>query len=77
MLQGEGSGWTIDEIQDININVNNYVPLTGSSYIPLPKELNNSMKGSINLKNKDNKCFIWCHVRFLNLQGKEASRIKK
>ena len=71
MLQGEGSGWTIDEIQDININVNNYVPLTGSSYVPLPKELNDSMKGSIN------KCFIWCHVRFLNPQGKDASRIKK
>ena len=24
------------------------------------------MKGLINLKNKDHKCFIWCHVRLIN-----------
>ena len=23
------------------------------------------MKGLINLKNKDHKCFMWCHVRFI------------
>ena len=29
--------------------------------VPLLKVLNNSMKGLINLKNKDHKCFMWCH----------------
>ena len=24
------------------------------------------MKGLINLKNKDQKCFMWCHVRCIN-----------
>ena len=24
------------------------------------------MKGLINIKNKDDECFKWCHVRFIN-----------
>ena len=51
----EGSGWVIDKIEGLYINVANYEPLLGGSYIPLPKALNNSMKGLINLKNKDHK----------------------
>ena len=50
----EVSGWIFDKIEDIWLNVANYDPLAGSSYFPLPPELSNSMKGLINLKNKDN-----------------------
>ena len=35
------------------------------------------MKGLINLKNKDNECFKWCHVRFINPQNKNPERTKK
>ena len=59
------------------INVANYEPLSGSSYIPLPKALNNSMKGLINLKNKDHKCFMWCHVRLINPTNSHPERINK
>ena len=59
------------------MDIANYDPLAGSSYIPLPRELNNSMKGLINLKNKDNECFKWCHVRFINPQNKHCDRINK
>ena len=61
----EGSGWVIDKIEGLYINVANYEPLLGSSYIPLPKVLNNSMKGLINLKNKNHKCFMWCMLDLL------------
>ena len=61
----EGSGCVIDKIEGLYINVADYEPLLGGSYIPLPKVLNNSMKGLINLKNKDHKCFMWCHVRLI------------
>ena len=44
----EDSGWVIDKIEGLYINVANYEPLLGGSYIPLPKVLNNSMKGLIN-----------------------------
>ena len=46
-------------------------------YIPLPKKIGNSMKGLINLKNKDHKCFMWCHVRLINPQNRNAERINK
>ena len=72
----EDSGWIINQIEDIWINIANYDPLVGSSYIPLPPELKNSMKGLINLKNKDDECFKWCHVRFINPQNKDPDRIK-
>ena len=72
-----GSGWIVDKIEDIKINIANYEPLAGSSYIPLPPKLNNSMKGLINLKNKDDECFKWCHIRFINPTNSHPERINK
>ena len=72
-----GSGWVIDDIKGIYINIYNYKPLLGGSYIPLSKTLNNSMKGLINLKNKNHKCFMWCRVRLINPQNINAERINK
>ena len=43
----------------------------------MPKELNDPMKELINIKNNDNKCFLWCHVRHLNLNGAKLERITK
>ena len=57
-IWGEGgSGWTIDKIENIWIKISNYGSLAGSSYIPLPPKLNNSMEGLVNIKNKDIECF--------------------
>ena len=73
----EGSGWTIQSVDSHFINAAKYNPLKGSSYILLPKELQNSAKGLINLKNEDNECFRWCHIRHLNPQDNHPERIKK
>ena len=73
----EGSGWVIDSINNHYINVTTYKPLHGSNYIELPIELQNSAKGLINVKNKDDECFRWCHIRHLNPQKKDPQRIKK
>ena len=73
----EGSGWVIDRIDSHYINVTLYKPLNGSSYIELPTELRNSKKGLINMKNEDEECFRWCHIRHLNPQIKYPERIKK
>ena len=35
------------------------------------------MKGLINIKNSDNKCFLWCHIRHLNLVKTHPERIAK
>ena len=71
------SGWTIDGVLEHYFNVVNYKPLQGKSYIPLPKELQNNLKGLINLKNEDNECFRWCHIRHLNPQEVHPDHIKK
>ena len=73
----EGSGWTVQSINNHYINVVKYEPIKGSSYIKLPTELRKSAKGLINMKNEDNECFRWCHIRHLNPQDKYPQRIKK
>ena len=35
------------------------------------------MKGLINLKNNDHKCFMWCHVRLINPTNSHLERINK
>jgi len=73
----EGSGWTIESVDNHYLNIVKYEPMKGSSYIKLPQELRNSRKGLINMKNNDNKCFLWCLIRYLNPQNKDPQRIKK
>ena len=43
----------------------------------LPVELKSPRKGLINIKNKDQKCFLWCHVRHINPSEEHPERIKK
>ena len=54
----EGSGWTVESVNDQCINIIRYKPLKASSYIELPPELRNPAKGLINLQNKDNECSL-------------------
>ena len=51
--------------------------MSGSTYIELPSELKHPMKGLINIKNGDNNCFLWCHVRHLKCEGVKLCRITK
>ena len=44
----EGSGWTIESVDQHFINIAKYKPLKGSSYVKLPKELQHHSKGLIN-----------------------------
>ena len=40
-------------------------------------ELRSPRKGLINIKNKDQKCFLWCHVRHINPSKEHPERILK
>ena len=71
----EGAGWVIENIISHFLNIVSYVPVRGSSYLPLPKELRNSRKGLINIKNDDNVCLRWCHIRHLNPLKNHNERI--
>ena len=35
------------------------------------------MKGLIDLKNEDHKCFMWCYVRLINPTNSHPERINK
>ena len=62
----ERSGWIVELIESQYINVSNYKPLSGSSDVKLPAELRSSKMRLINIKNNDQKHFLWCHVRHIN-----------
>ena len=51
-----GSGWIFQSIEHLLLNVDKNVPLNGSSYIDLPKEIK-TKKAVINVQNKDDRCF--------------------
>ena len=53
-----GSGWIMDKILEAFINVAQYRPMRGGSYMPLPKTLQKK-KAIINVQKRDNQCLRW------------------
>ena len=49
----------------LEIHIVEYNPTKGSSYIPLPDWISNK-KAIVNIKNKDEKCFLWSILRYLH-----------
>ena len=74
--QQNGSNWVFDSIEELQLNTVKYKPLSGSSYIPLPKALIYKT-AIINMENKDDQCFKWCIARALNPVEKNPKRITK
>ena len=75
-FQRSGSNWVFVSINQLEIHMADWKPISGSSYIPLPPKIKN--KGAvINMKNEDNQCFKWCVVRALNPIEKNSERITK
>ena len=60
------STFDITKIKAQYIDILQYKPLKGSSYIELPKELKNPKMGLINIKNEDQKCFAYCLLYHLH-----------
>ena len=70
----EGSGWRFEKVEKLILHTTRWEPVNAGSYIELPQELKNR-KAIINMKNQDDKCFMWCVLRALNLKDKNAERI--
>ncbi|VEN55338.1 unnamed protein product [Callosobruchus maculatus] len=58
------SGWVLEKILYLEVNISKYNPLRASSYIPLPKEIANK-KAVVNMNNQDECCFAWSIVAAL------------
>ena len=71
-----GSGWVFLEVESLVLHVDKWDPLKASSYIRLTEEFKNK-NAIINMKNKDNKCFLWCVLRALNPKDTHPERIDK
>ena len=71
IYQQNGSGWYFKEIVHLEVHTADFNPMRGSSYIQLPDWIMRK-KALLNIKNKDNKCFLWCVLRYLHPKGKNA-----
>ena len=74
----EGSGWAVIEALNHDLHVNKYAPIAARSYIPLPGEIQKK-KATVNLKNDDDRCFIYCLGRALdpNPEKNNLDRVSK
>ena len=71
-----GSGWTVDYISTLWLDIAKYRPLRGGSYIPLPAAVNNK-KAVVNVKNNDDHCLRWALRSALFPVAKDPQRPAK
>ena len=69
-----GSGWTLQQNHALVLEMVDYQPLGGGSYIELPKDVYDT-KSIINIKNQDQECFKWSVLAALHPAVKNAERI--
>ena len=71
-----GSGWVLIKVINVTLHTAKWDPLNAGSYMELPTNLKNK-KAIINMKNQDDKCFLWCVLRALNPVEKNKERVDK
>ena len=57
-FQQHGSRWVLDKLVALDLHLLEFDPLQATLYIPLPTCIQNR-RAVINIKNKDEKCFLW------------------
>ena len=70
----EGSGWVIVKVEKLVLHTTRWDTVNAGSYIELPQALKNK-KAIINMKNQDDKCFLWSVLRALNPKDNHPERI--
>ena len=76
-FQNEGSGWVFENIESFDINIDPFEPLSGSSYISLPKNLEDK-KAIINVRiENDHECFKWAITSAIYQREKHPERLNK
>ena len=63
-----GSGWTLDQIENIEVRLVKNKPISASSYLALPGTLS-GMSVLLNMRNReDEHCFLYCYTAAYHLQ---------
>ena len=66
IYQKKGSGWYFKKVISLEIHIVEYKPMRGGTYIPFPEFI--KKKNAItNIKNEDDKCFLWSVLRYIIL----------
>lgn len=73
-FQERDSGWTFLNNSYLEVNINKYQPLSGSSYVELPIHIKKK-KACLNIQNKDNYCFFWCVTAALYPTTRHPERV--
>src|SRR5688572_27476096 len=72
----DGSGWAINEIGNVALHMADYDAIGGSQYIQSPKWL--ALKtATLNIKNDDNNCFLYCVLAAAHHQTINPDRVSK
>jgi hypothetical protein len=70
----KGSDWILSKVLYLEVCFTNYLPLKGGNYIAEPSELHVS-KSLINVKNRDQKCFLYSVLAKLYPARHNPSRV--
>ena len=77
LFQNRGSDWQFSKVETLDINIDPFEPLYGSSYIPLPKKIADK-NAIINVKNSDdNGCFKWAVTSAIYTAKNHPERLNK
>ena len=71
-----GSGWVLEENHALVLEMIEYAPIGGSSYLELPVDISHT-KAVINIQYEDQQCFMWSILSALFPALKDAQRISK
>ena len=71
-----GSGWRFERFLKAEIKLMQHDPVTGNKYLPLPPYVKNK-HAIINIKNDDERCFLWSILAALHPQPRNANRVAK
>ena len=75
--QSDGESYShIIDVRTIRLVCNDYQALAGSSHMELPPTLK-AKRAVVNVRNEDNKCFLWAVLSALHPQEKNAERVAK
>jgi hypothetical protein len=70
------SQWRLEKIFDLELCINKFIPLRGESYISLLKSIQRK-HAVINVKNSDNKCFLWALLSALHPVEHNPQRVSR
>lgn len=72
-FEKKDSGWSLKKILFVDMNVNKFNPLKGSSFLDLPNDIK-SKKAVINVQNNDYQCLKWALLSAMFPAPKNANR---